>query len=202
MVFIRPALLATLGFCLILAGAAFAQTPAIDIIPASTSTEGGQALADVLETHPPLKLSPDKSEIVTLDEDIGTVVLGNPAHLNILADSARRLIAVPKAPGASYFTVLNKAGEVIMQRHVLVAPPKEKYVRVRKTCYGDAAASGCQAMQTYYCPDTCHEVASASGEEKTSGASADTDKMKESADEMAGEEDPAAESEEDPQVQE
>lgn len=181
-----------------------AQSAAIDIVPASTSAEGGQALEDVLETHPPLKLSPDRSEIITLDEDVGTVVLGNPAHLNILADSARRLIAVPKMAGASYFTVLNKAGEVIMQRHVLVAPPKEKYVRVRKTCYGDAAANGCQAMQTFYCPDTCHEVATASGEEKTSGKSADTDKMKQSADQMAGEEDPAdvQEDGEDPQVQE
>lgn len=146
-------------------------------------------MSAVLETHPPLKLSPDRSEIVLLDEEAGTVVLGNPAHINILVDSAKRLIAVPKAPGASYFSVLNKDGKVIMQRHVLVAPPKEKYVRVRKTCYGDSASSGCKPTQTYYCPDICHEVAMDTGDIERQSAQDNTADMNKQADEMAGEED-------------
>lgn len=185
----RPLILAAAaGLCLFSPWDARAQGPAIDIVPAASLAEGGLALEDVTETHPPLKLSPDKSEILTLSEDAGSIVLGNPAHLNVLVDSARRLIAVPKAPGASYFTVLNKAGDVIMQRHVLVAPPKEKYVRVRKTCYGEAAKGGCQAMRTYYCPDICHEVASAPQEEAKGAAEDQASGMQDSSEKMAGEE--------------
>lgn len=181
-----------IGACLLTAPIAHAQSPAIDIIPASSAEEGGIALDDALETHPALTLSPDKSEIILLEEDAGTVVLGNPAHLNILVDSSRRLIAVPKAPGASYFTVLNKAGDVIMQRHVLVAPPKEKYVRVRKTCYGDSAKAGCRPTQTYYCPDICHEVAMGESVRQTEGGAGDASSdMKKDADQMSDEENAA-----------
>lgn len=161
----RLALLTT-GFILFAAPYAAAQSGAIDIIPAPSAEEGGPAMEDLEETHPPLKLSPDKSEIISLPEDVGTVVIGNPAHFSILADSPRRLIAVPKMPGASYVTILNKEGAVLMQRHVLVAPPKEKYVRVRKTCYGESAKGGCVATQTYYCPDICHEISPTSGAEE------------------------------------
>ena len=42
-----------------------------------------------------------------------------------------------------------------MQRHVIVASPKEKYVRIRKSC---ASSKGCQPTQVYYCPDMCHEI--------------------------------------------
>lgn len=169
----RSLLLMSIAAVLLFAPYAGAQTAAnagaIDVIPAASADEGGPRAENVLETHPALKLTPDKSAIVALDADAGTVILGNPAHLNILVDSARRLIAVPKAPGASYFTVLDKDGAVIMQRHVLVAAPKEKYVRVRKTCYGDSAKAGCVPTQTYYCPDICHEVATGYEQRQASG---------------------------------
>lgn len=193
-----------LFFCLfsalyfIAAPYAGAQNAAIDIIPAASSEEGGAATEDLAETHPPLKLSLDKSEIIILPEDIGTVVVGNPAHFSILADSPRRLIAVPKAAGASYFTVLNKAGTVIMQRHVLVASPKERYVRVRKTCYGDSAQGGCIPTQTYYCPDMCHEISAGSDQQAQQGASSGSTDVKQGAtkapDEQAAQDEPADES--------
>lgn len=173
----RHFILTTAGLILLSAPFAVAQNAAIDIIPAPSVAEGGSAMEDLEETHPPLKLTPDKSEIINLPEDVGTVVIGNPAHFSILADSPRRLIAVPKMPGASYITVLNKAGDILMQRHVLVAPPKEKYVRVRKTCYGESAKSGCVATQTYYCPDVCHEISPLPGagdEKQANGKTEDT----------------------------
>jgi hypothetical protein len=174
----RPFYLLFSALTLLAAPYAQAQNAAIDIIPAASHEEGGADMENLPETHPALKLSPDKSEIITLPEDIGTVVVGNPAHFSIFADSPRRLIAVPKAPGASYFTVLNKAGAVIMQRHVLVAPPKEKYVRIRKTCYGESAKDGCLPTQTYYCPDMCHEISSGGAEPGKTGNSADSDAAK------------------------
>lgn len=108
-------------------------------------------------THPPLKITPDKSEIVRLDQDAGTVIVGNPNHISVLAENVRTLVLVAKNPGATYFTVLGKNGDVIMQRHVVVAKPGENYVRVRKAC-ASSDDDNCQATQVFYCPDMCHEI--------------------------------------------
>ena len=108
-------------------------------------------------THPTLKLTPDKSEVIRLDEPASTVIVGNPANLAVLPSTSRGLVLVGKQPGATHFMVLNADENIIMQRHVIVGAVKNNYVRVRKTC----AASGddnCRAMQVYYCPDACHET--------------------------------------------
>jgi hypothetical protein len=107
--------------------------------------------------------------MVRLDEDAGTVIVGNPVHINIIADSARTLVVVPRTPGATYFTVLDKKGEVMMQRHVIVASPKKNYIRVRRTCPADNDA--CKPISVYYCPDMCHEILQAEQEE-TGGSAA------------------------------
>jgi hypothetical protein len=129
----------------------------VNILPAhSLSTEELSAYDPESPTHPPVRVSPDKSEIIRLDADAGTVIIGNPAHVSILAENARTLVLVPKAPGATYFTVLGKNGDIVMQRHVFVAGAGEKYVRVRRSCA--TAENDCQATHVYYCPDTCHEI--------------------------------------------
>jgi|GEM_PF-2661877 len=111
----------------------------------------------LIETDEPLYLTPDKSEIVDINSDIGSVIIGNDQHVNILVDSARRLIFVPRAPGASHVMILGKKGQVIMQRHVIVSGPKEGYVRVRKTC-ALSEDDNCEATQTYFCDATCHKI--------------------------------------------
>lgn len=143
-------------FCLFGFMHAHAQTGNnVDIMPAQSAKENGIQIDTALATHPPLKISPDKSEILVLDEDAGTIIVGNPAHLNVLADSATRLILVPRSLGATYFTVLDQNGGVIMQRHILIAAPQENYVRIRRSCAGQ---EGCTATSVYYCPDACHSV--------------------------------------------
>jgi len=138
-------------------------------IPVSNANETGAAFDNDEITHPPLRLTPDKSSILMLDRSAGSIIIGNPAHLNIMADSANRLIVVPRAPGASFFTVLDKDGGLLMQRHVIVASPKEKYLRVRNTC---GAGQDCQPTSIYYCPDMCHEIISSETIQEGSGASA------------------------------
>ena len=137
-------------------------------IPISNANETETAFDNDEITHPPLRLTPDKSSILMLDRSAGSIIIGNPAHLNILADSANRLIVVPRAPGASFFTVLDKDGDLLMQRHVIVASPKEKYLRVRNTC---AAGEDCQPTSVYYCPDMCHEIMSSETMENSGAAS-------------------------------
>ena len=148
------------------------QNAPIDIIPAGDIEKTDITLPiDRADTDPPLKLTPDRSELVRLPTDAGAIIIGNPDHVSILADSAKTLIFIPKAPGSTYVTILDMDGNLIMQRHILVASPKpeEKYVRIRRTCAG--AEDGCQETQIYYCPDMCHQIrmSSSTAEEDTTG---------------------------------
>lgn len=143
---------------LVLAATLFAALPsshahAQDLIPPVTQ---GAATADMATTHPMLRLTPDKSELVRLDRNAISVVVGNPAHLSVLLDTPNTLVLVPRAAGATHFTVLDAAGEVVMQRHVVVASPKKNYVRVRRSCAN--GGEGCRATSVYFCPDICHEI--------------------------------------------
>lgn len=133
-----------------------APTSPVDIMPAKSVKTEAPAYDENLDTHPPLKISPDKSELVRLERDAGSIIIGSPAHLSVLADSAKTLVLVPQIPGATYVTILDKQGNVLMQRHVIVASPKKKYVRIRKSC--GERAEGCEPTQVYYCPDMCHKV--------------------------------------------
>lgn len=152
-----------------------------DIIPVMAAEKSDVKIDADAITHPPLRLTPDKSEIINIDKDVGSVILGNPNHVNIMVDSPRRLIAVPRIAGASFFTVLDDDGNVLMQRHVIVASPKEKYIRIRRIC----TDADCQSQSVYYCPDMCHEIQMA-GEESAGAQSGDAQALAESGDNMAG----------------
>lgn len=118
---------------------------------------GGALSADIHLTNPAIKLTPDKSELLYLNTEAASVMVGNPNHLSIVAESSKTLVLIPKAPGASHFTVLDQKGHVILQRHVIVASPKKDYLRIRRTC-----ASGnenCETTSMYYCPGMCYEIA-------------------------------------------
>ena len=147
---------------------AFAQEQnVIDII--SASAEESAAVSEDSHTHPPLRLTPDKSEIINLPREAASIIIGNPNHLGILADSSKRIILVPRAPGASYFSILDKDGGVIMQRHAVIASPKKKYIRVRRACANDESGN-CQETRVFYCPDMCHEIMM-DAESETGGSS-------------------------------
>lgn len=107
-------------------------------------------------THPILRITPDKSEMVKLQQEAASVIVGNPNHLSVLLDTPNTLVVVPRAEGASHFTVLGKDGSVLMQRHVIVGAAKENYVRIRRSC--SPSDRGCQPTSVYFCPDMCHEV--------------------------------------------
>ena len=130
------------------------ESKGLDIPVTSAKSESTPILTDQV-THPPLRLTPDKSEIINLNTAAGSIIIGNPAHFNILADSGTRLIIAPRAPGASFFTVLDKDGKIIMQRHVIVGSATENYIRVRRNCMDGA---DCGTTSVYYCPDMCHEI--------------------------------------------
>lgn len=150
---------------------AHAQTtaqPSQDLMPPVT-TQSAATPTETLdtETHPALNLMPDKSELVRLDREASSIVVGNPNHISVLLDAPRLAVVIPRSPGATYFTALDKDGNVIMQRHVIVAAPKKNYVRVRRSCSGASGtgSNNCQPTSVYFCPDMCHEIGSGEGED-------------------------------------
>ncbi len=147
----------------------------VDILPAVSAANNTNNDIPEETTHSIIRLTPDKSELIRLEQPAGSIIIGNPAHINIIADSSTTLVIVPRNPGATHFTVLGKTGELIMQRHVIVASPKEDYIRIRKTCSGND--EDCQKTSVFYCPDMCHEIELSQddgnkGSGKSSGASA------------------------------
>lgn len=111
-------------------------------------------------THPTLNLTPDKSELVKLDKEAASVIVGNPNHINVMLDTPNTIIVVPRAPGASYFTVIGKDGSIIMQRHAVVSGGENKkdYIRIRRSCGNNTSGRPCETTSVYFCPDMCHEV--------------------------------------------
>ncbi len=137
--------------------------PAQDLMPPVTAQSAALPTETLdSETHPVLNLSPDKSELVRLDREAASVIVGNSNHVAVMLDSARLAVVIPRTPGATYFTVLDKDGNVVMQRHVVVAAPKKNYVRVRRSCSasGTGRNNNCQPTSVYFCPDMCHEIGS------------------------------------------
>lgn len=112
-------------------------------------------LLSTAPTHPQLSLTPDKTEILRLDQDAGTIIVGNPNQLSVVMETPRSLLLVPRQPGSTFLRILDPEGKVMMQRHVAVATAAKSYVRIRRSCNG---ASGCEDTSVYYCPDTCHAV--------------------------------------------
>lgn len=94
--------------------------------------------------------------MIKLEQKAASVIVGNPNHVSVLLDTPDTLVVVPRAPGASHFSVIGEDGKVLMQRHVVVGAAKENYVRIRRSC--NANSNDCQEVSTYFCPDTCHEV--------------------------------------------
>jgi len=114
-------------------------------------------------THPILNLTPDKSQMVKLFAPAASVLVGNPNHVNVMLDTPDTLVVIPRAQGASYFTVIGKDGSILMQRHVIVGvtaqnEEKQNYVRIRRSCGNSTSGRPCAPTSVYFCPDSCHEV--------------------------------------------
>lgn len=120
----------------------------------------GAAGVSLAQTDAPasdvISVSPDKPEILRLKEDAASVIVGSPKYASVVLDNPSTLLIVPRAPGSTSLTVLNKKGEIIMERRLIIGAAGDKYVRIRRAC--TPSMGGCEPTSTYYCPDGCHEV--------------------------------------------
>lgn len=136
-------------------------------IQPTPESEAADASANAViegETSAPIRLTPDKTGLVHLSRNAVNVVVGNLSTLRIIPDTNRNLLLVPKEPGATFFRAIDEDGNVIMQRHVIVAAPEKEYIRIRRSCNTNSSVTGrpqedtCKEYSVYYCPDMCHEV--------------------------------------------
>lgn len=103
-----------------------------------------------------IAVSPDKPEIVKLDVDAASIIVGSPKYASVTLDNPRTMLVIPRAEGATSLTVLNSDGEIVMEKSIIVGGPKEKYVRIRRACPENLG--GCMSSQTFYCPDGCSDI--------------------------------------------
>ncbi len=100
-------------------------------------------------------LTDNEDKVVRLDQDAASVIVNNPDHASVLLDSPRVMIIMPRAPGATSFSVLDANGNTIMHKDVIVTNRKRQYVRIQRVCNG---SSGCTPTSYYYCPNGCYQV--------------------------------------------
>lgn len=103
-----------------------------------------------------IRLTPDRSEIVRLEQDAASVVVTNPAHAQVAMETPRLLLVMPRQPGSTSLFVLDKDGNSIFERDIIVSAATKPYVRIRKSC--GANDQGCVSDSYFYCPDGCYEV--------------------------------------------
>ena len=146
-----------------------ADTSNADTGEGKPTIQYGAPEPDNADTYPPLTLTPDKAELVHLDGNAATVITGSPDNLNIQMESRNLMVLTPAKPGATYLTVLDARGHVIMQRHVIVGGPKASYIRIRRSCAGQS--NGCQPTSIYYCDGMCHAVGGSTAMPSSGGTS-------------------------------
>src|SRR6187402_975472 len=57
-----------------------------------------------------IRITPDTTKIIRLEQDAASVIVANPEHASIVLDSPRLLVVMPRMPGTTLFTVLNAKG--------------------------------------------------------------------------------------------
>jgi hypothetical protein len=109
-----------------------------------------------------LRVTPDKTAMVRLNTDAASVVVTNPAHAVVQLESPRLLVIMPREPGTTGLTVLDRHGKVILQKNIIVTAAQQHYVRVRRAC--GAQDPSCVPSAYFYCPDGCYEVTPVAGD--------------------------------------
>ena len=109
------------------------------------------------ETAAPLTVAIDQARIVAIDREATTVIIGNPAIVDVEVLNSKRLVLTGKSYGITNLVILDQKGEPILDQKVAVQTFEENTVRVYR-----------QASRiTYACAPKCEPTATI-GDEATS----------------------------------
>lgn len=123
--------------------------------PGAENTAAGQNTVQSLDPDA-IRLTPDRVKVLKLKKDAVSVVVTNPAHAVALLDSPRTVILMPRSPGTTSLVILDRNGDALFERNIIVTAAQNKYVRIRRICPENAR--NCAREAYYYCPDGCFEI--------------------------------------------
>lgn len=132
------------------------STPVATPVTSSASTKTTSGSAARVTPRDAIRLTPDRTEVVRLEQDAASVVVTNPAHAQVMLETPRLLLVMPRTPGSTSLFVLDKDGNSIFERDIIVSGNTKPYVRIRKSCNDNS--NNCNADSYFYCPDGCYEV--------------------------------------------
>jgi hypothetical protein len=96
----------------------------------------------------------DGPTIIDLNSDAATVIVGNPEHAQVMLDNPRRLLVNAGQPGMTRLMVLDKNGQVILNRNMVVGNGgghNGSMIRIRNACIN--GGEGCAENRVYYCAE-------------------------------------------------
>jgi Pilus formation protein N terminal region len=96
---------------------------AILLVPAS-------AIAAPVPTGGPIVVNMDQSKLIRLPERAATIVIGNPLVADITLQPGGIIIVTGKSYGATNFVAMDRDGEVLLDRTILVDSPADPIVTV------------------------------------------------------------------------
>lgn len=106
--------------------------------------------------YPPLTLRQNMVEVLSFQDDVGSILMSNPAPVEMIVENSRRVMLRPAQPGVTTLTVINKAGQIIYKRDIVVTQRGENYVRVTRFC----SEQRCDEEDFFFCPNGCYGVKS------------------------------------------
>ena len=100
---------------------------------------------DVAAAKEPLSVEMDQAKVIELEKPAATVIVGNPAIVDVQVLSSNRLVLTGKSSGITNVVILGEDGEAFVDEQVSVQTFEDNTVRV----YRQASRS------TYACTPKC-----------------------------------------------
>jgi Flp pilus assembly secretin CpaC len=101
-----------------------------------------------VRANDPLRVAIDEARIIRLDQAAHAVVVGNPAIADAIVHDGRSLIITARAYGATNLIVLDRAGNVMLDRMVHVTQPQSALLTIQRG----------NALETYSCAPHCRRM--------------------------------------------
>lgn len=143
---------------------------------AQTSGQVQPVQVQSAQAEGPLYVGMDGPEIIRLDADAASVVVGNPTHAAVTMDDSRTLMINPLAPGMTRIVVIGREGQVVMDRRVVIGARNSgqnngggQFITIKNACIN--SEDDCQNRKVYYCMEgeKCHDVAPMHQEQQSGG---------------------------------
>ncbi|RFC64980.1 pilus assembly protein CpaC [Fulvimarina endophytica] len=124
---------------------------------------GALGTSGALASDPLLSVEVDHAKILEIDRGAGTVIIGNPAIVDVEVLSGSRLVLTGKSYGITNVIVLDRNNEVLMDEQVAVHTFEDNTVRIYRQAQ----------RQTYACAPKCEPTVTIGDNESVFTAASD-----------------------------